>query len=74
VAVIAAGVENEVEEGAGDIHSNTQKFDTDRTSTGKQNITSKHHTTLLHTFICRHPHAISWSDGSRQIDRYLQSL
>jgi hypothetical protein len=39
------------------IHSSDQKFDTDRTSTGKQNITSKHHTTLLHTFICRHPHA-----------------
>jgi hypothetical protein len=34
-----------------------KKFDMDRTSTGKQNITSKHHTTLLHTFICRHPHA-----------------
>jgi hypothetical protein len=39
------------------IHSSDQKFDTDRTSTGKQNITSKYHTTLLHTFICRHPHA-----------------
>jgi hypothetical protein len=33
------------------IHSSDQKFDTDRTSTGKQNITSKHHKTLLHTFI-----------------------
>jgi hypothetical protein len=40
------------------IHSGDKKIDTDRTSTGKQNITSKHHTTLLHTFICRHPHAI----------------
>jgi hypothetical protein len=36
------------------IHSSDQKFDMDRTSTGKQNITSKHHKTLLHTFICRH--------------------
>jgi hypothetical protein len=39
------------------IHRGDQKFDTDRTSTGKQNITSKHHKTLLHTFICRQPHA-----------------
>jgi hypothetical protein len=39
------------------IHSSNQKFDTDKTSTGKQSITSNYHTTLLHTFICRHPHA-----------------
>jgi hypothetical protein len=39
------------------IHSSNQKFDTDRTSTCKQNITSKHQTTLLHKFICRHTHA-----------------
>jgi hypothetical protein len=39
------------------IHSSDQKFDTHRTSTGKQNITSKCHTTLLHKFIFRHPHA-----------------
>jgi hypothetical protein len=39
------------------IHSTEQKCDMDRTSTSRQNITSKYDATLLHTFICRHAHA-----------------
>jgi hypothetical protein len=55
------------------IHSSNQKFNTDRTSTSKQNITSKHHTTLLHTFICRHPHASpeAGTTAPRNSDEYI---
>jgi hypothetical protein len=39
------------------IHSSDQKCNMDRTSTSRQNVTSKYHATLLRTFICRHEHA-----------------
>jgi hypothetical protein len=46
-------------------HSSNQGIIMDRTGTDQQNITSNHHTILLHAFICRHAQASPEAGATR---------